>query len=470
MFGENRKSLQIEGLAKEALQYAHATPCSLTDALVKVAESNMLNPNEIESVCHKVNHLEWEEKRAKDKMSTFDAAKHLDASEKIKNISDTVMKVAMIEADMEFLIPTKIGTSNEKTAEEIGKEYLNLRAHEKGVLKTAAEENVDNLNGAYQEQEDTYTNIYNTIKELLQDGETLENVYEVLNKTWGETNKTVLDDDFPKIVGRLKDEGVIPQETQFNMPDEFEEREVEASELSKQAEKMMDINFDAVKYAYMNDKLMRMLKEAGGEYYIEPLQKRIKISSVQHLRNLGEKLAVGLRPGTVRSGVTHIYNRIQPIVQNAAPDAKAIAEAVMKETGKKVEPNMLQSIFRSALKNAIPPLLVGSAVYTATAIGQDAGRKKAKKELLRDYPELAQVEPAKFDKIFNDILTIDPSLTKTPYYLAQVLLHQKKWDTLETSTVGNLLSAKKIKEDSGPSSKAMRAADITSKLMPKIPA
>jgi len=453
MFGDNEKSMQMEGLAKEALAYAHATPCDLTSALVKVAEDNMLNPNEIEAVCHKMNHMEWKEKRADDKMSTFDAAKHADASEIAHGSLKQKEKVATIEADIEILLRGNYLSDDkyEKTANEIGKEYLNNKSHERGLLTSAAHKNIDTLNDLNEKQEDTYTEIYNTIKVLIQEGESLDDVYEVLSKTWGESNKDILDEDFPRIVERLKDEGVIKQEAEFNDPGEFPEREVADTKLAKQAEAMMDINFEVIKTAYIHEKLMAMLKEANGEYLIDNLRSRVKISSIQHLRNISEKIAVSPRGLGFRGGRQSFINAGKGFA-SAASSASKGGKSLWKE------------IVKPVLKKSIIPLALLGTTYAATVAGESLSKQSAKKNLLQNYPELADMDKETFNKMFNDILNIDPSLTKTPYYLAQIMLKHKEWGTMDASTVGELLKAKKLKQDSSHMGKAMKVMDIVGKL------
>jgi len=446
MFEDTKRVEEVNKMAQAARDYAHTAPCDLTTALAKVADENELNPNEVELVCHRLNHMVWEEKRAVDKLSVFKAAKHQEALE-IANSPDIIEKQATIESEQIFILSdSDDDVEIAKIAEDqSGEDVVNQLLEDRGIVYSAAQDNVNTLNDTVYEQRGQSAEIYNTIKKLIQEGDKPEDVYEVLAKTWGEQNQGELKREFPVIIEQLKSEGVLAPEYEYTNPEDFEIREVDDTELAKQARELEEIGDRLIKTSLVHEKILDTLRRSGGGMMVEGIRKKAKIDTQ-----------------------AFIFNMLSDPEKVASSSAAGAASGIAQGAAKKA-PGFMNSLFSTIGGQMKTPQAIMTAALTvgtlaANVITDEVRSRRVKQQLLNEYPQLARMDADLYDKLFEDIITLDPSLAKTPYYLAQILLKHDAYGTIDTSTVGELLKAKMMKADSSPMAGALKSLDTAYKV------
>ena len=346
-------------LARRARQYALEMDCTLTKAATKVASEYGLNKPEVEQLCGELNHMVAAEQYVRNPLGTFKIARAEDVTgrEAVKNM---------------VYIGSSANTGHRKVASaEYEFEYT------RPVINQMIKESTEIINRIYDLQEQSnskYLQIKGTVKALLEAGESPDDIYEVLAKTWGDNarSKRVFDD----IISDMKKAGVVEDGVDYKLP-AMSDRELAETPLKKQASELLDINDS-------------LLTNECGYYYND-----------YELTKIGENTA----------GLDQIFTG--KLLKEAAipPNAGAMyADSLQNLLNPGVADSLYtlsrpaSSLFGSTLKKALPVALIGlgmAAVNKVRDVSRSKAIKSGLKDNLRNDPDLADKSPEEFNMWFN---------------------------------------------------------------------
>jgi len=407
MFGiQSFDEERIEKLATQVLAYAQDTQISLTDGLRKIATDYGLSSAEIENVCGRVNHIHFSNKFAEDKLVSFKRAVFEDvigsttktagyriySGKLMKNIYEYLDKEAAdkdIAPEGEFAEPRK---------------YKQSDSQRKASLIDAAHRNADTLNEMESNRNAELDKMRNTIIQLVQSGESLNNIYEVIYKTWGKNNVGELDRYFAELIGDLKADGYISSKDELKIPgvESIPDREIAETPLQKSAESILKLSTDIIKREIVHYNLQDMLKEAG----------------------------------------EHTSARI---VDEIAGDEFMVADIMA--TAMEKDAKFFQTIGKALKSTGIgtalfaAPAILGASIARADDIAWKMKRKKIQEDLPNRFPELKEIPAQKYVDIYETITALTPVLLKAPYALAETIKGVYEYDTIDTGTITSLISA-----------------------------
>ena len=406
---------RIEKIAQKAVMISQDTDCSLTDAVIKSALDHGLNPYEWEHVCHRVNHIVFKNKYAEDKLAAFNIANHKDVAAGINPQEKVAKNLVETQPD------TIIAKGHPKIeSEPIPEEVTRGRELTEGSnIAEAGERNADILNSLNIKRDRVYDQIYNTVRSLVQSGESLKDIHEVLLKSWGSHNEKETTNVFDDIVERLKSEGYIPQNTEYegvsqeNLPD----RAVTDNELTKSAAELLDINENAINHGLSHLKFVYMLRDKGFSKRADSLSNRVKYNIMDDLIEEYTGWKNGVSESIKIAGI-----------ESSLSKAVSAVKGLAKKTDWK-------GIVSSGFERAKRPLIASAVVYGAGEAYLYAKNKSVKSSLKKRYPELKKIDDKMYSDVFDTLVALNPTLLKTPFALSSLIQKHSTMGVIDTPSI-----------------------------------
>jgi len=404
---------RIEKLATQVLSYAQETQISLTDGLRKIATDYGLSSAEIENVCGRVNHIHFSNKFAEDKLVSFKRAVFEDvigsttktagyriySGKLMKNVYEYLDKeaaVADVASEGEFAEPRKFKQSD---------------TQRKSSLIDAASRNVDTLNEMDSNRNAELDKMRNTIIQLAQSGESLNNIYEVIYKTWGKENVGELDRYFAELIGELKADGYLSSKDELKIPgiEDIPDRGIAETPLQKSAEAILKLSSEIIKREIVHYNLQDMLKEAG---------EHVSARMVDEIA--GDEFVVA-----------------DIIAASIEKDAN-----FLKTIGKALKASGVDKAILAGTALAVPSAIFGASIARADDVALKMKTKKIQTSLPNRFPELKEIPAQKYIDIYETLTALTPVLLKAPYALAETIKGVYNYDTIDVGKITSLISAK----------------------------
>lgn len=417
---------RINSMATEAVGYANKSGLSYTKAVAKVAEDYGLNKNNIENVCHQVNHQVFKGEFEKDKLATFNIAKH----ETVVEILNRPVKVAQV-VDIELDDVTigdeegeKLDAQLEKNAQDLAQEE-NMSDEEEIAqipgLVDAAMKNMGTVNQNASERDQLYASLYNTIRASIQEGDTLSEIRDVLIDTWRDK---VPQEDIERLlthaVESLKREGYVDSNEEMEFGPVDKERDVNPeAKIVEIAKKILSANQASFKLGYAKYKVSEMLRDRSKMATVDEIDRQSRedlFSVMVKSAALGKIIREGAESAIRRTAGMGNY-------LNFTDDAK-------KLVGK-------------ALAGTAALALVGGGIEAARGGGKKIKASIVKKKLKKRYPELQEIDDELYDDVFDSIIAFNDDLLDAPFALQSIIKNHAKFNAMDASTVKTLSSAKK---------------------------
>ena len=399
MYNPMEAEARIEKLAKEGIDVASEQGIELTEAIEKVAESHGLNDDEVANVCARANHLTWNNVRNENMLGTFKIAKYEDINDKVKTVTET-----------KEYVPYMNPNSLQKVASDDQCPRIN---YDNDIIIEAAYKNMDRLNSDKEDESGQIVAMENTIKQLIQEGETPQDIYEVLRQTWKDSSKEELDSFYSDVMQSLMSEGSIDGSIDISIPDSDEgEREASESELSKQASRIENIQRSIVQRELSHLKLFVKLAERG------LIKEATEIEDMHH--GPMEMLKIAAAPVPM-SAKNYMINGL--ILGGGSMAAQVGVAAITKG-------------------------------YTAIK------RKRMFNSLRERFPDLKEIPDKKYFDIYESITNATPALLQTPYILAEAIRKPFKTGTFTLSDMKTLTDIQ-AKKDSNDIAKDLSSAAQT---------
>jgi hypothetical protein len=394
---------RIEDLAVEAIKYADEKSITLTEGLSKVAEDYGLSNPEIENVCAKINHIKYNSLRIKNKLASFKKADYTNVVKSVKKVAEELEYKAEFRKNPELELTAELN----KEAEEDINDYTPTR-DDLAYLGVNANDNADKLIELSSDRDKKLLQMRNTIVSLIQNGESIKNIYEVLLKTWGSGNKEQLDVYFSQLINDLKAEGLIDSRSEFEIPgsSELPDREVADNSLSKVAREIININDNIVKKEIIHDSLLHLMCKHGKE---------------SEARKLDEYV----------------------------PDSFCVSE------------KYAASKYTIPILTALTGLGTGMALNLGDNLVLKIREESVKKTLPEKFPELKDIPTEKFNNIYQTITALNPILLKAPYALSETIKKVYVHDTMDQNTINMLISSGSKSKPSVINQQLQKAIDIS---------
>ena len=421
---------RIEGLAMDALKIVNNEPSSLTSAAIKVAQEHGLNPFEVEHLCARMNHIYFKNAFITDKLVQFNVATHKDVNGEVNSNPIREEKVAEFVIDCstdlyEDVSAKKVAEESEDNAPDEGTDRLIANEHMKAMTQTGDE--IEATDGEFDE---TKERMYTLIKAYVQDGMSLDDIYEALLKSWGDDNKEDVKAIFDQIKTDLVSDGTIKegQVVTFKKLSEYSDREP-SDDIKGLATEIADINYKMAKLVFTQIKLANQLSELGHYKYAEN-----KLMSYVTRKNVYHFVSSNMDKTAGYPEEYHAYRG-------------ALSDLTNKQLKKRMSGSLLGGGFGSGWKDVLPamakktvPLLAVSAIFfAADRIANSVKRNKVKNELPTKYPDLVgNISQKDYNDIFDAVVKKAPSLLDEPYSLANQISKYDAYGGIDTASLKDL--------------------------------
>ncbi len=417
---KEERNTRIAHMAANLCRNQHFDP---TDALSKVASENALNRHEVEDVCAKLNHILFQEKFAEDKLAVFNAAQY-----------DKVAGDGITCAE-DF---SKTASEQVQQAAESYTEQLEKRAADIAAMPIGEEEQMpqpdpimENAAGKYKDHEfsrfleQTATNaseisahhmaidkILEEMKErilaLFREGVSLEEIYDTILMSVGDSQAPAVQQYFVKVIDELKAEGLMPKDQGIS----FDDPEKLAADFS------IDEKLSKLAYDLKDNTNKVIIKEAAHEVALDAIAGAGRMDMAEQI----DRYVSGNRMTT-------------------ALEKNASFMDTMKNLGQKLTPSA--EIKEIVKDKVLPSLMLGAGVAGMSAVGmgvsegyREMRRNKIKKQLPNLYPELKEIPADRYSDLYDTITNLDPGMVKAPYAVAETI---KKLYGYGTIDLGNIL-------------------------------
>jgi hypothetical protein len=398
------KEESLEKWAGEAINYAKDNNLELEDAAVKISQDYVLDRKDIENLCGRINHKYFSQKYAEDKLAVFNVVRYADV---VSRVSGSMKKAAHV------ITITPEGTGIAKNAEEEiidtendqdgQEEILNAAERQKANYESAGVDNADILNMLTIKKDNIAESIYNQVRALKQSGSSFNEIYDVLRASWGEHNEEETRKTMRKIVDRMKTEGWVSGDEEFDesIPFQHEDEDVIDNDLTKAASELMSVNEELVKRYIAHEKIAHILQSYGAGDRAAYITNKL----------LDKEPYSPTRPD---SSINKTASRITKTAN--------IGEAITKGLGTGV-----------ALAG------IGAAAYLGNEMIMAAKIPGVKKAILRRDPELQKVDPKRFNEVFYSLIELNPKLLDAPFALSSLVKKHVEYGVIDTPTIKDLL-------------------------------
>jgi hypothetical protein len=400
------KEESLEKWAGEAINYAKDNNLELEDAAVKISQDYVLDRKDIENLCGRINHKYFSQKYAEDKLAVFNVVRYADV---VSRVSGSMKKAAHV------ITITPEGTGIAKNAEEEiidtendqdgQEEILNAAERQKANYESAGVDNADILNMLTIKKDNIAESIYNQVRALKQSGSSFNEIYDVLRASWGEHNEEETRKTMRKIVDRMKTEGWVSGDEEFDesIPFQHEDEDVIDNDLTKAASELMSVNEELVKRYIAHEKIAHILQSYGAGDRAAYITNKL----------LDKEPYSPTRPD---SSINKTASRITKTAN--------IGEAITKGLGTGV-----------ALAG------IGAAAYLGNEMIMAAKIPGVKKAILRRDPELQKVDPKRFNEVFYSLIELNPKLLDAPFALSSLVKKHVEYGVIDTPTIKDLLKS-----------------------------
>jgi len=406
----------IEKIANEAVGLSKKEVMSLTKAVEKKAESYGLNSHQIKNVCARVNHIMFREKFAEDKLATYDIAVYSDIIK--KPAVDPVSSSNVIKARTETM--DKVAEQEEDYTVDSLEGIIDREKREIIALYKMAMENADEIAAMHNERDIKQEDIYNTVKSLVLAGESLDDIAEVLVKTWGKDNIESIKAEMSSIAKRLRSEGLLEGDMNEIDFEDISERELGDSELQKQASEFSEIQEKILEMEFVHNKVIGMMKEAG-EY-----SKSVDIESAVSCSIITPefvKMAARVDPGLYYAD--QLSGLINP---NLASQAVSSTYSLA--------PHQVAGV-RAITRRILPFAAALGAFAAYERVTKDVKYKKVK-ERLEDLPDFKDVPKKDFERAFDTAVKANPKLLDLPYALEDIVKKHIEYGAFDAKSISEI--------------------------------
>lgn len=414
---------RIAMIAANLCKNEHYDP---TDALDKVAGENALNVAETEDVCAKLNHILFREKFAEDHLAVFNAAQY----DKVTGKAEGLGKVAsewhrsvyepQIAAREELEkraaeianMPVDVQPGGESPmpqpdpiAQEAGDKYRN---HEFNRFLEQTATNASEISAHHMAIDNIVSEMKQRILALYREGVSLEEIYDTVLMSIGESQAPAVQEYFLNVIEELKAEGLIEADKKvyFDDPEKLAADFSVSSKLSKLASELKEHTNRVI------------VKEAAHEMALDAI-------TAMGRYDLAERLD------------KHVDGRrfINELEKNAGikETLKSVGDVIAKHQDKLL----------GGVALALGSAAVGAGTLGASEAFRTVQRSQLRKKLPNLYPELQEIPQRQYEDLFNTITVLDPQLVKTPYAVAEMVKRFANYGTIDTGNILQLQGAHK---------------------------
>ena len=399
-----------------------------TNALNKVASDNALNNAEVEDVCAKLNHILFQEKFAEDKMAVFNAAKYDNVTAISGESGNTgIGKAASYDPGQDAIdsltkraadiaaMPTEDALENvapqpDPIMEDASNKY---RSHEFSRFMDQTATNASEISAHHMAIDNIVTEMKERILALFREGVALEEIYDTILLSVGESQAPAVQQHFMQVIEELKAEGMIPQNKKvyFNDPEKI------AADFS------------------VDQRLSNMCKEL------------VLNTNAAIIKEAAHEIAMDAMAAIGRSDIADIIDKnveANRITDNLEKNAAQIPGGI-KGVG-----DTIRETLKENQTNILGPVVLASTLtaLSAAAMGMSEGyrelkRKKVKKLLPNLYPELRSIPDRQYSDLYDTITNLNPGLTRAPYAISEMIKRFSDYGTIDTGTALQLQSGSK---------------------------
>jgi len=405
MYNPIEAEARIEKLANKGIDIAAEGGLELTEAIKKLAESEGLNDDEVANVCARANHITWNKVRKNNSLGTFKVANYEEINNDTRKIEDKTEYTPYV---------------NPNSILKVANEVISTDRYDKDTIITAAYTNMDKLNAANDAKSNQIVAMNNTIKQLIQEGETPQDVYEVLRQTWKESTKEELDSFYTDTMETLKAEGSIEGSVDTSIPDSTDvPMEISESKLNKQASVLEAIQHDIINHELAHLKLYTDMHSMG----LNKIASNIDNGCSNQMMML--KVAATIAPPKGLSPKDYLVNGL--ILGGSSLAARAGVAAITKG-------------------------------YTAIK------RKNMYNSLRERFPDLQEIPEKQYFDIYESVTNATPALLQTPYILAETIRKPFITGTFTLSDMKTLTDIQAKKDSTDISKELSSAAQTAGKM------
>lgn len=427
MFG-NSSSIEesIEKKAFEAIKIAKEHNKDFNTAVREIADRYNLNNYEIERVCARVNHNTFNEKFAQQKTSTFKIAKYEEVINMNGNVSVEHDVNEFKTASEKMYTKEDLNTFNKVAMEQ---EYIRKGEIANHIFSSRklAEFEHDALNNANDVgimqnfSKDMLYKMKNHIVELVKLGETPESIEKMLLEVWGEDNKEEIEEYLKEVFQEINAnyQNLQIKSASYKIYHADSKLQKLASDYACNMEKL-------VKAEYLHENYMDCLVYNGRKKEALEIDERIPTMSLigLYLKNNAEKIAEKIAADTpTNTGCAPTSPQENEILRNNNFNFKNVAGTA--------------AILSTA------PIVAGLGAHGIGSMISSLRRSSMKKDLLNKFPELRNIDRTSYENIYDSLTGLEPSLTKAPYALAEMIKKHNEYGTIDSDTTLRLLGSNK---------------------------
>lgn len=423
------KEERHERIAQIAANLCKKEQYDPTDALSKVASENALNSAETEDVCAKLNHILFREKFAEDKLAVFNAAQYdkvtqqqgdgigkIAAYEPQNTIKDELEKRAAEIASMPMEQPPMEGEmppqqQPDPIAQEAGDKYRN---HEFNRFIEQTATNASEISAHHMAIDNIVTEMKERILALFREGVPLEEIYDTILVSLGESQAPAVEQYFTQVIEELKQEGLMPpdQKLYINDPEKVAADFSVSKKLSKLAEDLKDHTNKVIIKEAAHEVALDMITEMGRYDIAEQLDKH-----VDSMRMLG----------TLEKTAAHNIKDLLDMAKNSLTKL----------------PDSAKDKLMGGAALAAGTAAIGGVVMAAGEGYRGIKRAILKRKLPNMFPELQNIPKEQYGHLYDTITVLDPTLVKTPYAVAEMVKRFADYGTIDTGNILQLQAAHK---------------------------
>jgi len=393
-----------------------------TDALAKVARENALNAAETEDVCAKLNHILFREKFAEDKLAVFNAAQYnkvaqqegdteglgkVASYEPQNAVRDDLEKRAAEIAEMPVEMP-QMPQQPDPIAQEAGDKYRN---HEFNRFVEQTATNASEISAHHMAIDNIVAEMKERILALFREGVALEEIYDTVLMSIGESQAPAVQQYFTQVVEELKQEGLMPadQKLYLNDPEKVAADFSVSERLSKLAKDLKDHTNKVIVKEAAHEAALDMITEMGRYDIAEQIDKH-----VDGMRMLGS------------------------LEKTAAYNIKDLLAMAKRSLPGDAKDKLVGGAMLAAGAGA-----VGGATMAAGEGYRGIKRAILKRKLPNMFPELQEIPKEQYGHLYDTITVLDPTLVKTPYAVAEMVKRYADYGTIDTGNILQLQGAHK---------------------------
>ncbi len=421
---------KITSMALEAIDYSNDKCVSYTKGVSKVAEAYGLAPQNIENVCHSVNHQVFKHAFEKDKMAEFEIANHRDVVA-IMNAPEREEHEIKVAFDNEIIVEENSSPKEKRADAGLS---LGIKDEENIAmvpnLVEAAITNMQDINENKMQRDGNYAELYNTIRISLQEGIPLSEIRDVLVDSWKDVPAEEVEKLIESAVISLKQEGYVNPTMDTKLNARVNNKDVNPdSDLAQTANKILIDNEASYKLGFIKHHLMNDLLKHGKYATISEIQK-------QTSEDLFEKIVI-------KSGMEKDASVISKIMSNVDNGVHGAINATIGRGSYLNFTENAKELVGRALAGAASMALLGGGLQAVQKGGIEIRKAVIKKQLLKRYPELQKIDPQTYSDIYDSVVNINDDLLDSPFALQSIIRNHATYNAMDASTVKTLAGARK---------------------------